>query len=48
MAASMIGVNQHIIAFDNEGVYMVMLNPTIFSKFNLSSGQLCGIIKDTS
>ena len=29
MAANMIGVNKRIIAFDNEGTYMVMLNPEI-------------------
>mgnify|MGYP001089045162 CR=1 FL=1 len=29
MAANMIGVNKRIIAFDNEGAYMVMLNPVI-------------------
>ena len=29
MAANMIGVYKNIIAFDNEGAYMVMLNPVI-------------------
>ena len=29
MAANMIGVSKRIIVFDNEGTYMVMLNPTI-------------------
>ncbi len=29
MAANMIGVNKRIIAFENEGEYMVMLNPVI-------------------
>ena len=29
MAANMIGVNKRIIAFDNEGAYMVMFNPVI-------------------
>lgn len=29
MAANMIGVSKRIIAFDNEGSYMVMFNPTI-------------------
>ena len=29
MAANMIGVTKRIIAFDNEGNYMVMLNPRI-------------------
>ena len=29
MAANMIGINKRIIAFDNEGTYMVMFNPAI-------------------
>ncbi len=29
MAANMIGVNKRIIAFDDEGTYMVMFNPEI-------------------
>ena len=29
MAANMIGVGKRIIAFDNEGEYMVMFNPVI-------------------
>lgn len=29
MAANMIGVNKRIIAFENDGEYMVMLNPVI-------------------
>ena len=29
MAANMIGVNKRVIAFDNEGEYMVMFNPVI-------------------
>ena len=29
MAANMIGVCKRIIAFDNEGIYMLMLNPEI-------------------
>ena len=29
MAANMIGVHKRIIAFDNDGKYMVMLNPEI-------------------
>ena len=29
MAANMIGVNKRIIAFDNDGSYMVMFNPEI-------------------
>lgn len=32
MAANMIGVNKRIIAFDNEGDYMVMFNPEIIRK----------------
>ena len=32
MAANMIGVQKRIIAFDNEGSYMVMFNPEIIAK----------------
>ena len=32
MAANMIGVSKRIIAFDNEGTYMVMFNPEIIKK----------------
>lgn len=32
MAANMIGVFKRIIAFDNEGTYMVMLNPEILKQ----------------
>ena len=32
MAANMIGVHKRIIAFDNEGRYMVMFNPEIIKK----------------
>ena len=32
MAANMIGVKKRIIAFDNEGKYMVMFNPEIIKK----------------
>lgn len=32
MAANMIGVNKRIIAFDNDGSYMVMFNPEIVKK----------------
>ena len=32
MAANMIGVHKRIIAFDNEGSYMVMFNPEIVRK----------------
>ena len=32
MAANMIGVNKRIIAFDNDGEYMVMFNPEIIRK----------------
>jgi len=31
MAANMIGITKNIIAFDNEGTYMAMLNPEIIS-----------------
>ncbi len=32
MAANMIGVLKRIIAFDNDGTYMVMFNPEIIKK----------------
>ena len=32
MAANMIGVSKRIIAFDDEGTYMVMLNPEIVKR----------------
>ena len=32
MAANMIGVNKRIIAFDNQGTYMVMFNPEIIKQ----------------
>ena len=32
MAANMIGISKRIIAFDNGGAYMVMLNPEIVKK----------------
>ena len=32
MAANMIGVHKRIIAFDNEGAYMVMFNPEILKR----------------
>ena len=32
MAANMIGVCKHIIAFDDDGTYMVMFNPEIIKK----------------
>ncbi len=34
MAANMIGVRKRIIAFDNDGKYMVMFNPEIIRKTN--------------
>lgn len=43
MAANMIGVSKRIIAFDNDGEYMVMLNPEIikFSEpYNTEEGCL--------
>ena len=35
MAANMIGVQKRIIAFDNDGTYMVMFNPEIINKSGL-------------
>ena len=35
MAANMIGVHKCIIAFDNDGTYMVMFNPEIIKKSEL-------------
>ena len=35
MAANMTGVSKRIIAFDNEGTYMVMFNPEIIKKSSL-------------
>ena len=32
IAANMIGVNKRIIAFDNEGAYLVMFNPEILKR----------------
>lgn len=32
MAANMIGVNKSIIAFDNDGSYMIMFNPKIVKR----------------
>lgn len=32
MAANMIGINKRVIAFDNEGDYMVMFNPEIVKR----------------
>lgn len=32
MAANMIGVNKRIIAFDNEGSYLLMFNPQIIKR----------------
>ena len=38
----MIGVNKRIIAFDNEGGYMVMFNPEIVKKSGpYEAGQSC-------
>ena len=39
MAANMIGVCKRIIAFDNEGSYMVMLNPQILKQEGLYETQ---------
>ena len=35
MAANMIGENKRIIAFDNEGEYMIMFNPVIIKRSGL-------------
>lgn len=35
MAANMIGVNKRIIVFDNDGAYLVMLNPVIVRQSEL-------------
>lgn len=50
MAANMIGVSKRIIAFDNEGAYMVMFNPEIVkfsSPFETEEGclSLAGVRK---
>ena len=39
MAANMIGVCKRIIAFDNEGTYMVMFNPVIVKQSGPSEAQ---------
>jgi peptide deformylase len=39
MAANMIGVHKRIIAFDNEGTYMVMFNPEIIKSSGLYDTQ---------
>ena len=39
MAANMIGVHKRIIAFDNEGTYMVMFNPEIIQSSGLYDTQ---------
>ena len=44
MAANMIGVCKRIIAFDNEGTYMVMFNPVIVRQsgpYEAQEGCLC-------
>lgn len=35
MAANMIGVNKRIIAFDNDGKYMLMFNPQIIKQSDM-------------
>lgn len=43
MAANMIGIKKRIIAFDNEGTYMVMFNPEIIKcsgAYNIEEGCL--------
>ena len=39
MAANMIGVNKRIIAFDNEGAYMVMFNPVIVKQSGINEAE---------
>ena len=39
MAANMIGAHKRIIAFDNQGQYMVMLNPVILKASGLYDAQ---------
>ena len=39
MAANMIGVCKRIIAFDNEGEYLVMFNPVIVKKSTAYEGE---------
>ena len=39
MAANMIGVHKRIVAFDNEGTYMVMFNPEIIKSSGLYDTQ---------
>ena len=39
MAPNMIGINKRIIAFDNEGTYMVMFNPEIVKKSGPYDGE---------
>jgi len=39
MAANMIGVRKRIIAFDNEGEYMLMFNPKIIKSSGLYETQ---------
>ena len=44
MAANMIGVNKRIIAFENDGEYMLMFNPVIVKKsgpYDTEEGCLC-------
>lgn len=44
MAANMIGQNKRIIAFENEGAYMLMLNPVLLKKsgaYEAEEGCLC-------
>ena len=39
LAANMIGVSKRIIAFDNEGTYMVIFNPEIIRKSGPYQGE---------
>ena len=48
MAANMIGVGKRIIAFDNDGTYMVMFNPELVKGdgvFETEEGSLDGVRK---
>ena len=41
LAANMIGVNKRIIAFENGGKYMIMLNPVIIKKLYPYEAEEC-------
>ena len=46
MAANMIGVCKRIIAFDNEGEYLVMFNPVIVKKCTHAAGGVRGTMAE--